>query len=460
VTRFQKDLGAGSTFGFGATAVRRNFPDQGELEQALARQAYAGGVDWNFRFADQSHEFGGFFGGSFVEGEARAIERLQGSSARYFQRPDADYVDLVRTRTSLSGYTAGARLGRIEGAWRWTLSGEARSPGFEINDAGAMATADDMLGFGQLAYGTPLARGPWQRLDAAVSLASGWNFGGVRQFTTQVFDLQLAWRNFWKSYARVARDYRALSDNLTRGGPLMGTGAGWRSSFGLSSNYALRAVWALDGSYANDELGGRGFGASTRLLLRLRDRFSVSVEPGYEQQSGVRQFFTTELGGSPATFGRRYVFGALDQSTIYTRLRAGLALTPNLGCNAYVELFASSGSYDRLGELSAARSRELRIYGTDGTSIARQPDGSYLVTDGAQSFTLDNNDFDVASYRTTAVLHWDYRQGSTLFLVWTQNRAEQRLFGDPVGPGDLFGAFDAPGEDVFQVKLSFRLGLE
>jgi hypothetical protein len=221
---------------------------------------------------------------------------------------------------------------------------------------------------------------------------------------------------------RLAYDTPAQSDSLTRGGPLMGTPARWSSRLGVSSNDARRNVWSLDGSYSTDERDGWGYSARTRLLVRLRDRYTFSVAPGYERALDSRQYFATLEGGPAATFGERYVFAELDRSTIFTQLRAGMAMTPNVGLDVYVEPFAASGSYESFGELPAAGSDELRLYGTDGTSIAPQPDGSQVVTVDGQTFTLDNADFDLSSYRSNVVFHWDYAQGSTLYVVWAQNR--------------------------------------
>jgi len=456
VTRIQKDFGAGASIGFVTTAVSRDLQAGSELASILSERALTGGLDWNLRFAEQKYEFGGFLGGSIVEGDPAAMIRLQGSSARYYQRPDADYVEIDREATELTGYTAGMRVGRIQGAWRWALSGELRSPGFELNDAGAMATADDRDGFALVSYGKPMRGGLFQRIDTSLSVASGWNFGNVRQYTTPAADVNLVWKNFWQTYVKVARNMRALSDSLTRGGPLMETAEGWSTRFGLRSNDAKPHVWSVDGAYAWDELDGYSYSASTRLGMQLGEHFSFSVIPGYDRLYNPRQYFRTLQNGGVETFGRRYVFATLDQSTVYTRLRFGLAVTPNLGLELYVEPFLSSGSYDALGELVAPRSQDLRLYGSDGTAITRLEDGSYSVTDGLQTFALPNGDFDVTSLRGNAVLRWDFAQGSTLYFVWAQNRFVDDVTGERVGFGDLSNALDLPVEDIFSDKASYR----
>jgi hypothetical protein len=459
VTRLQKDVGAGSTFGFVATGVQRDIADGDPLARQLATGAASGGIDWNLRFARQRLEFGGFLGGSYVEGDSAAILRLQGSSARYYNRPDADYVEVDPTRTRLTGYTGGLRLADIHGKWRWFLSGEARSPGFEINDLGAMATADDLVGFGQVSWGSPMT-GSFQRIDVAASVASGWNFGNVRQFTIPSLRVDLVWKNFWKTYARVSYDTPSLSDSLTRSGPLMETAEGWRSQFGLYTNDAKRTVWSVDGTTSSDELGGWAWSAGTQLRVRLADHLSFAVGPGYERAKDSRQFYDRVTGGRPETFGDRYVFAVLDRSTVYVRLRAGIAFTPDLGFDLYVEPFVASGRYQDLGELALPRDSAVRLYGTDGTTITRLEDGTYEVVDGESLFTLPDLDFDVTSFRGNAVLHWDYAQGSTLYLVWQQNRAGDQLPGVRAEPGDLADVFDSPAENVFSVKASFRLDFD
>ena len=103
------------------------------------------------------------------------------------------------------------------------------------------------------------------------------------------------------------------------------------------------------------------------------------------------------------------------------------------------------------------RERNLRIYGTDGTTITRQADGSYRVTDGAAAFTLANSDFNTRSYRSNVVLKWEWRPGSILYVVWQQNRASRTTDGEHVGVGDLFDSWSAPGDNIFLIKSTLWL---
>ena len=55
------------------------------------------------------------------------------------------------------------------------------------------------------------------------------------------------------------------------------------------------------------------------------------------------------------------------------------------------------------------------------------------------------------------MLKWEWRPGSTLYVVWQQNRASQTNEGSHVGVGDLFDSWSAPGDNIFLVKSTIWL---
>jgi hypothetical protein len=137
------------------------------------------------------------------------------------------------------------------------------------------------------------------------------------------------------------------------------------------------------------------------------------------------------------------------------QLRLNYAFTPEFTLEMYAEPFASSAHYYDHGELEAARSKYLRTYGTDGTTITQESDGSYTVTDGSDTFTIDALDFNVVSLRSNLVLRWEYSPGSTLFLVWQQNRADGTDSGEPVDFDRMMDSFSASGENFFAIKMTY-----
>ncbi len=66
--------------------------------------------------------------------------------------------------------------------------------------------------------------------------------------------------------------------------------------------------------------------------------------------------------------------------------------------------------------------------------------------------------FNVKEFNSTVVLRWEYRPGSTLFLVWTQGRSGRApLEGTRSLAGDFRDTFDLLPVNTFLVKASYWL---
>lgn len=50
--------------------------------------------------------------------------------------------------------------------------------------------------------------------------------------------------------------------------------------------------------------------------------------------------------------------------------------------------------------------------------------------DGTAELSFRNPDFNVRTFRSNLVLRWEYRPGSTLFVVWSQDRSGVAPAGD------------------------------
>ena len=181
----------------------------------------------------------------------------------------------------------------------------------------------------------------------------------------------------------------------------------------------------------------------------------MGVSPAYYRSVESRQYVTTIPGGREETYGNRYVFSFIERSQIVAQTRLNVALTPDFTLELYAEPFAASGRYYDFGELPSPGSHDLRTYGTDGTTIAYEGNGSYAVTDGEDSFRFEQSDFNVVSFRSNLVLRWEWNPGSTLYLVWQQNQSGFEPQGARVGVSDLWDSIVAEGDDYFAIKISY-----
>ena len=461
VVRVQQEFGrAGSTASLIATGVQRDVEPGDPLAALLRRHALMVGGDAILRLAGGAYEVSVSGGLTRVDGDKEVILRAQEGRERYFQRPDATHVEVDPNRTSLAGgkVTIGARS--ITGAhWLWDTRVDFESPELAFNDVGRLGSGDGIMATAGLTYRETEPGEFYRRYRFRAGQSTEWNYGGVRQSTRLTSNASLTWSNFWTTSVSAQFSTRAQSSRLTRGGPLMGTAQGWSSSINLENNSNDQTRWSAALQYGRDEWGGWRGRVAGNIAMVPGPRWQVSLGPSYEREVDPRQYLTRLSGGSPATFGSRYIFGFIDRTTIAVEARVNFTLGPDLTLDFFVRPFAASGRYFDLGELPKPRSRMLRTYGTDGTTIDRRPDGDYEVQEGADTFILTNRDFNLRSVRSTTVLRWEWRPGSTLFVVWQQDRSGFKAIVDRASPGDLFGSLAASGDNFFAVKVSYWLGL-
>jgi hypothetical protein len=466
VVRATQEFGAAaSTAGLALTGVRRDVGGLDPLAAQIHRQAYSGGGDFNLRLQGGTYEVEGRLAGSYIEGDSLAIDRVQRFSSHFFQRPDADHLSYDPSRTSLSGYSASLGIERTSAVhWLWEAWAEAVSPGFDINDAGRLRRADRLETGGSLTY-RETQPGVFHRYSLSTWFGAGWNYGWDRQFGYLGGEAGVTLRSFWGLHLGAEVYPRSQNDFLTRGGPSMGEGLGWSIWGNFNTDFRKKTVFSAYGNYAKDELGGWSYSVFLDLELLPGGAWQISLEPSYRRRRDPRQYVGTFDGGSEATFGSRYVFGFIDRSTIATELRLAYAFNPDLSLELYAEPFAETGRYFDYGELEAARSRDLRMYGTDGTTISEEeseePEAANVitVTDGEDEFSFIRGDFSALSFRTNLVLRWEWRLGSTLFLVWQLDRGSFDFMADPepAGPRNLWDGPSAPGQSFFAIKASYWL---
>jgi hypothetical protein len=444
-----------------ATAVWRDLSSSDPLAGLLPRRAITGGTDWDLRFEDGEYEVKGYLGGSYVGGSNAAIGDLQQSSAHYYQRPDAGYIHVDSTRSSLSGYTAGLTFARQSGAhWLWSLSTSTESPGFDLNDAGQLNSADVIDANGRITYRETQPGELFHNYSLSARGGAGWDYGRTNTYSFLTLDWGTTLKNFMSTDLNVNLAGRALSDDQTRGGPLMGTPRNVLVAASLYSNFAAQTRWNISGSSWADELDGWGYSLDGSIAADIGDRLEVSVDPHFSHAVDAQQNVTTADNGRAETIGKRYIFAAIDRTTLSMQFRVNYAITPDLSLEVYAEPFVASGAYMRFGELASPGALHLRRYGTDGTAIGKVGNGDYVIFDGPDAYEFADPNFNATFFRSNLVLRWEWRPGSTIFLVWQQDRSAFGVRGEHVRPGDLWKSLSADGDHFLTLKASYWLPID
>ncbi|HET9949338.1 MAG TPA: DUF5916 domain-containing protein [Longimicrobiales bacterium] len=469
VMRLRRQVRGGATrFGVVATAVNRDL-EGSPLASRLHSSAYAGGFDFAHESLDRDWIFTGLIAGSRVSGDPAAIRRTQQSSARYFQRPDADHLELDPDATSLDGFYAMAYVGKQAGTFTMRNGFAYVSPGYEVNDLGFQSEADRIYFDTHYQFNRPNPGPIFRSWSASVSPDAKWNTAGERIFANVNAQVNVELLNYWRGTFRVQVDPWTDDDQLTRGGPMARTPSSFQGRFNVSSDGRRSTV--LNGSYSwsSDDAGAWSRAADVGLTMRFREMLQVSFSPSWSRSHSVAQYVTrVEDALAASTYGARYVFADLDRTTLSLETRLNLTLSPALSLQLYLEPFISVGDYGALKELRAPRTFDFLEYGVDAGTVTRLADGSYEVDpDGvgaAAPFTISDRDFSHRSLIGNAVLRWEWRPGSTLYLVWQQRRLDSVTGSGAdrsVGRFDFWSDTDdmlgAAADDILMVKVNYWL---
>lgn len=461
VLRVQRDLAEGRHgIGMLGTFTRRSLAD-GPLEDALNGTALLAGLDgWVTLDADREWVMSGWGAYSRVTGTPERMLAVQRGPVHYFQRPDADHVDVDPTRTALGGGYGRLTLNRQSGSVLFNAAVGAVSPGFDNNDLGFVGQTDIINAHVSTGYRWTRPGARYQNARVQVATFGRWGFDGTRTGTGVWNQNSITWSNF--SSTRIGLFAQAASTNIraTRGGAQVRQPAALEVNGAWDSDGRRALQFGVNGFvFGSGEGGGDGWGIGASATWRPASHVTLSAGPNYRLRRDGWQYLRTVTDPlATATFGERYVFGELVQHTVSADIRASWIFSPSLSLELFAQPLVSSGRYTGIRELRAPGSFDFRRYGEDGSTIDRatgtvDPDG-----DGpAASFGIGQPDFTVASLRGNAVLRWEYAPGSALFVVWTQDRSASETRGD-FRPGASFGdLLSAGGRNVLLVKASWRL---
>ena len=434
VLRARKEFANQSSLGFMTTSTNRQ---NDAATSFLADNAYAGGVDYDWRLSPK-YNISGYWAASHIKGTAAAIARLQENTVHGFQRPDADYVDVDAAATSLNGHAGSFSVGKIAGETiRFSSFVGYKSPGFDTNDLGFMRRADERNQSNWIQWRN-FRPGKYVRTrNFNINQYQGWNFGGDRTYSGANINSHWTFTNYYGIGGGFNVDAAPFRDRVTRGGPgvLGNPGKNLWYYFNTDNRKAFQLFyngghWAdTKNSRRHDIMPGFNWRASASISLNISLRYFINKDDS--------QWVANENLDNGTT---RYVFGRIDQRTMSFPTRFNYTMTPNLSLQVYAEPFVSAGAYTNYKELVDGRAAEY--------------ENRYRPLDYSSSA-----DFNIRSFRTTNVLRWDYKPGSALFVVWQQNKSDYLEHGDFRFGRDFSGLFSSPTNNTFLVKFSYWLNM-
>ncbi|HEY8166285.1 MAG TPA: DUF5916 domain-containing protein [Gemmatimonadaceae bacterium] len=344
VGRVKRDWRKGATQVGGM--LTSTFRDVGDnvFQNLLRKTATFGGADFQAATQGRQWVLSGFLAGSHVTGSRQAIASTQLNSSHYYQRPDADYIDFDSTRTSLDGSIGEIALAK-NGDWFGSIAMKQVSPGLELNDMGFHGRVDYRALSTLYGYQTFKADKHFRNWGAYLYENDTWNFGGDHLYAGYSVSAFATLLNLWNGFFNAGYTPAYVSDRFTRGGPVAGAPAGWNVNLNIGTD-TRKPIW-FNGSfnYGHDESGGESKNVGLFADSRPTSNIHITFGPNLSKDRSTGQFVRS-VGDALAssTFGRRYVFADLNQTTLSLDTRIEWTFTPRSVCR-----FTRSPSWPRDG---------------------------------------------------------------------------------------------------------------
>jgi hypothetical protein len=355
----------------------------------------------------------------------------------------------------MDGWGSEVALQKKGGSWTWSLSGGSRSPGIELNDLGFLSYADTWYASVQARYADFEAGSVFRSWHIEGQGVQAYSFGGESFRRSAHLRLRGNFLNFWQMTVNTDRWWNHQWPWELRGGPALLLSGYTNVRWTLRSD--SRKPWTanLRGTVRHDDQGGsRLITFDPLVAFRPTPRVSVSLGPRFSVNRHADQYVArvTDAGST------EYVLGRIEQTTAALEARVSYGFSPTLNLDVYAQPFLSHGSYTAFRNVADAKHPdfETRLPLIPTGTLTLDPATNRYATPG---YSFRNPDFNVREFRLNAVLRWEYKPGSALFLVWTQAREDYGRESDWDVGRDLDQLFLAPATNVFMVKVNYWIGL-
>ena len=467
LARVLKDIDHGNTLAGGMiTATNRFISDDHLL--FLPKAAYTGGFDLTQYFMDKKYFISGSLVGSALLGTKEAIAEQQLSSRRYFQRPDADYLEYDENKTSLFGHGGTVMFGKASNSgFRFLINTTYRSPGLELNDLGYLRRADNVFHFIWAGYKFINPMRGIRNIDLNANEWAGWDFGGTNLFKGLNLNLNVNASNFWEYQFNITREFSNIDNAELRGGPAFYYPGGGDLNLGFSTNSKKKMTLEAQYSFGwSDHEHSERHYAEIELFYRPINTLALVFEPSYSIRDMNLQFVDViEMENAPL-----YLFSNLRQQTLSFTIRVDYNITPDFTLQYYASPFIAAGLYDGFKKITDADAVKYldRYNKYNSNQVLHEMDlqtgvDRYVFDDNGDmlsDFVIDNPDFNFKQFRSNLVARWEYIPGSVLYLVWAQGRTDIITDGSFNIGRDLKSLFSISPDDVFLLKFSYRIRLD
>lgn len=453
IIRVQQDFKQGNTVLGGILTSTNRFIDAPQLD-FMNRNAYTGGIDLLHQWHDKEFYLDAKIVGSSITGSRDAMMNLQQSSARYYQRPDIQYVHLDTTINRLSGYGGDVKIGKgSKGLWRYSTELIWRSTGLDLNDVGYMQLSDVIKQKNSVYYFVNKPVSIFRTYNVSLSETNNWDFG-LRYLSSNVnINTYLEFLNKWALSAAASYITQSLDTRILRGGSAMLVPSAWYKSVYIRTDPSKKLIFEL-----NTELSNSGNGSARYCSVQPTIRYTpfstlkLSANINYSENRNDLQYVDTKISG----INPRYILGKIDQQTLGITFRVDYNITPELSIQYYGSPFATVGKFS---EFKRVTDFQATNYNDRFSVLTPTLNGNnYEVSEnnnGIVNYSFQNPNFDFSQFRSNLVFRWEYRPGSQFYLVWSQDRTAFVQPGSQILEQGINGIKDIFPNNIFLAKFTY-----
>jgi Domain of unknown function (DUF5916)/Carbohydrate family 9 binding domain-like len=424
----------------------------------LRRDGMSSGADFEMNFRDRTY-------------------RIEGSWVGTRVTADADSLSPFATTDAVTGHGGRLELAKIGGRWRGESGLAWESERLDPNDMGYLQAPDEIVAYGEWGYhydsdGTdsPFNTASFE-LEAYTSTlyagGSGHQVIVPNDSTFQAGDLAWAYdkrhhqstgfeltaegqmHNYHQGWIGIGvtldgtDKWATRRNKLGEPGPLMDQ-PGWTNiACGATSDWRKPISTTLQ---VHTDLGSnlKGLGLVGSVRWNQNEHFSHYLEVNFRRNVLEAQWldsFITDDSQSGLTGigGVDYVFAEMNQKTVDVTFRSSVLFNRNQSLQLYLQPYISWGDFTDPRYLATPDSYDLRPYETNASLY----------------------DFKLGSTNLNMVYRWEYKPGSTFYLVWTHGHFNYEvdrdiITGGPVRTWSLASYwFDSEPRNTILAKLSY-----
>ncbi len=379
----------------------------------------------------------------------------------YYQRPDAaGYLGVDSTRRSLTGTGGYLSAGR-QGNKRFIFAEKVSwwSPGFDLNDVGYLLMADVVENLTNLGIRQTEPKKLMRNYTLTLGQKNSWNYGGLSTYNDLNLQFKTQFTNRMDLSLTESYVFSELSTRLLRGGPAFRLSPYWKNTIIFNTNKSKRVIFSVNNaSLLSTDGVSKLYSVQPALSFRVGNHLYIISDFKYTNNIDNFLYVNQKMAGSELT----YIMGRIKQQTYAWTFRFNYNITPDISIQYYGSPFISSGKYTdfkRAADTHAGEINDRYHSYTDDEISFNESNNSYTVNEGNGSYTFGNPDFSFRQYRSNLVARWEYRPGSTIYLVWENNRNSRESAYNSSLSYNMNELFGVQPTNVFMVKVSFWLGL-